>query len=66
MRLLGTAGLEAGPGRRQGLTAGRRTIMLIVRRPAVDQREVLVACGLDYGAGLIDGSPARLRPGIRR
>jgi MOSC domain-containing protein YiiM len=52
MRPLSTAELEAGLDDVRNSPSDGGTVMLIVRRPAVDEREVLAECTLDSKAGL--------------
>jgi hypothetical protein len=57
---LTTAVLEAGLDRVRDSPTDHGTVELIVRRPAVDQREELAEASLDTGVGLVgDGWPQR-------
>ncbi len=60
MEHLSTAALKAGLGDVRDSPSDGGTVELIVRRPAVDEREVLAAGMLDVQAGLVgDTWPAR-------
>lgn len=60
MEHLSTAALKAGLGDIRDSPSDGGTVELIVRRPAVDEREVLAAGMLDVQAGLVgDTWPAR-------
>ena len=49
---LGTAALRSGLGHVRASPADNGVVELIVRRPAVDEREVLAVAALDVAAGL--------------
>jgi hypothetical protein len=59
-----TAALEAGLDHVRAAPTDRGRLELIVRRPAVDEREVLAVGALDRGEGLV-GDTWRVRPSTR-
>jgi hypothetical protein len=61
---LDTAALQAGLGHVRESPPDRGTVDMVVRRPAVDEREVLAVGILDAGAGLV-GDTWRVRGSTR-